>query len=378
MAFDFGAASIAWDAFKAVRDLKVDKPTQQTAGDGVLPSLKDEAILLAVDQAVSQLTVEGPLKVDGVLVMKKIAALRSKRLKSHQNDRWRKIIATLILTEHFEKFETSVITKSPTVSANAPKEGETVNVPFPGTDSRRQNQQQSQQKKAGLHEIIRSYQRVQRDYEYTWEDPRVTHLVMVASLIVSDDPQYDHDPANGVDDFSQAYGYLLSNYFDEKSITETAIEKTKKFYEAIASGAYDALTSLGLSDDLEAAEQSVAKDDLDRVAKLNTAYEKAIQDAITRKCEQIEGHRDGVTIPALKIPVLKVKLLRTKERTFSRLFGSQLYHFFSIPALKLPVPKKGTIKTEQRTFNTYFSLSTWLFTITTLAIFVIAGMNSGG
>ncbi len=343
MAFDFGAASAAWEAFKAVRDFRGgDKPVQQTAS-GVMPTLEDEAILLAVDQAVSQLTAEGPLKVDGKLVIKKVAALRSKRLKPHQRDRWRKIVATLILTEHFEKFETSVITKSPT-NVHASQEGEVVNVPFSNADGRRQNQQRQgqQQKKSGLHEIIRSYQRVQKDYEYTYEDPRVCHLVMIANLIDSDDPQYDED--KGIDDFNKAYEYLLSNYFDEKSISEMAIEKTKKLYEAIASGAYDVLISLGLENDFSTVEKNVAEDDPDLIAKLNAGYETALDQAISRKRSEIRSHRDGIQVWD-----------GWKDKN-----GEDL------------------VRIKRKWIPTYFSPSTWVFIITVAVIFLFAATNSKG
>ena len=344
-AFDFGAASMAWDAFKAVRALGGDKPTQQKA-DGILPTLTDEAILLAVDEAVSRLMLDAShitnpaMKVDGKMVMKKIGALRKYRLKPHQRERWRKIIATLILTEHFKRFETSVITKTPTGQAEKPKEGEQVDVPF-GPGGRRQNQQQGK-KKAGLHEIIRSYQRVQKDYEYTWEDPRVGHLVYVASLITKDDPQYDPKANPVVDDFKAAYEYLLGNFFSEKSVSEEALEKTKKLQEAIASGAYDALVSLGLSDDLTAAEQSVSKNDPNRASLLNAAYENAIENAITRKREQIDSHRDGITIWD-----------RWKYEN-----GEDM------------------VRIKHKWLPTYFSLGTWTFIIIAIAIFVIAAMNS--
>lgn len=354
MAVDLGAISLGWDAFKKMREMAGgEKLTQQTAG-GIVPTLDDEAVLLAVDQAVSQLTdkpkdkndeddtsVPQNMRVSGQKVMRKIVALRSKRLKPHQNDRWRKIIATLELTEHFEQFATSVIEKIPTAGADVPQEGQPVIVPM-ASDSRKQAQQGQPKKKTGLHEIIRSYQRMPKDYEYTWEDPRVGHLVMVAGLIESDDPKYD--PDKDVDDFKTAYEYLLSNCFDEKSIPETVIEKTKKLQEAITSGAYDALISMGLSDDLKAAEQLVAKDDPRRVALLNAAYEKALDDAITLKREQIESHRDGIRVWD-----------GWKDKN-----------------------GEDVVRIKHKWLPTYFSLNTWITIIITLVIFLVAGMNSRG
>lgn len=334
--FDFAAASMAWEALKKVREMAAPKPDQQKA-DGIFPTLEDEAILLAVDEAVSRLAldrsdIKNPsMKVDGHLVMKKIKALRI-RLKPHQRERWRKIIAVLELTEHFEIYTTSIITKTP--SGAKLQEGEEVNVPF-GTDGRRQTGQQG--KKGGLHEVIKNFQRVARDYEYTWEDPRVGHLVYVASLIKVDDPKYD--PINGVDDFEDAYEYLLGNFFDEKSISETAIENTKKLYEVIASGAYDALISLGLSDDLEAAEQSVAKDDPNRIALLNAVYEQAIQSAIARKRREIDAHRDGVQMPQIGR------------------YNKQGEYVVWMLGRKIP---------------TFFSPTTWAIIITTVIIFLVA------
>ena len=334
--FDFAAAAMAWDAVKAVRAMAAPKPEQQTAA-GIFPTLEDEAILLAVDEAVARLSpdrsdIKNPaMKVDGRKVMRKIKALR-KRLKPHQRERWRKIIAVLELTEHFEVFATSIITKTP--NGTKSQEGEEVDVPF-GTDGRRQANQKA--KKGGLHEVIKNFQRVARDYEYTWEDPRVGHLVYVASLITTDDPKYD--PANSTDDFKDAYEYLLGNFFDEKSISELAIEKTKKLYEDIMSGAYDALISLGLSDDLKAAEQLVPSGVANRIALLDVAYEQAIRNAIARKRGQIEAHRDGIQMPQIGR------------------YNRQGEYVIWMLGRKIP---------------TFFSPSTWAFIITTIVIFVVA------
>jgi hypothetical protein len=325
-AFDFGAASMAWDAFKAVRAMSGEKPTQQKV-DGIIPTLDDEAILLAVDEAVARLKTSDPLNVDGTVVMRKIAALRSKRLKPHQRERWRKIIATLILTEHFERFETSVVTKTPAQAAT------------PQAGGQGQNQQG---KKGGLHEIVQNFQRVQADYEYTWKDPRVGHLVFVASLIRSDTPNYDEKSNH--DDFKAAYEYLLGNFFDEKSISEVSIEKAKKLQAAIASGAYDALISLGMSDRFEAAEGAVPTDDPKRIEQLNALYEQAFEEAFAEKRSQIEGHRDGITIPQ------KGKWNARGE--------------YEIKRLEKKIP-------------TYWSWKTWIFILTVIAIFVIAYQNTG-
>jgi hypothetical protein len=323
-AFDFGAASMAWDAFKAVRTM--NEPTQQKT-DGIIPSLNDEAILLAVDEAVARLKPDGPLQVDGMVVMRKIAALRSKRLKPHQRDRWRKIIATLILTEHFEQFETTVVTKTPAQAAT-PQAG---------------GQGQNQQGKKGLHEVIRNFQRVKADYEYTVKDPRVGHLVFVASLVKSDTPNYDEK--SGHDDFKAAYDYLIGNFFDEKSLSEISIEKAKKLQEAIASGAYDALISLGMSDRFEAAEGMVPADDPRRVEQLNTLYEQAFEEAFADKRSQIEGHRDGITIPQLG-------RWNKKEGEY-------------------------TIWSLEKKIPTYWSWKTWAFILITIAVFWIAYQNTG-
>ncbi|MCW1888538.1 MAG: hypothetical protein KIH67_003215 [Candidatus Moranbacteria bacterium] len=324
--FDIGAASMAWDAFKAFRAMSGEKLTQQKA-DGILPTLDDEAILLAVDQAVARLKPEGPLNVDGLVVMRKIAALRSKRLKPHQRERWRKIIATLVLTEHFEKFETSVVTKTPAQAAT------------PQAGAQGQNQQG---KKGGLHEVIRNFQRFPKDYEYTSEDPRVGHLVYVASLIKSDTPNYDEK--SGHDDFKAAYEYLLGNFFDEKSISELAIEKAQKLQAAIASGAYDALISLGMSDRFEAAEGAVLISDPKRIEKLNALYEEAFEAAFADKRGQIEAHRDGITIPQ------KGKWNAEGEYMITRL---------------------------EKKIPTYWSWQTWIFILITIAILVIAYRNTG-
>lgn len=157
-----------WEALKGLTGLlgvgggtATEKPLHQQMAD-TLPSLKDEAIQLALDNCLTQEQLRNIAKVRSVL-------------EPHQRARWRETIGTLQLTEKFQKFLAS----------------EKI------TDHRDDQQQQQgpQPKSKGknniLKEVARTFSRHSHDYEFTAKDPRVKHLVLIANLV--DDAEIGND-----------------------------------------------------------------------------------------------------------------------------------------------------------------------------------------
>ncbi len=145
-----------WEAFKGLAGLfggetTTEKPLHQQMAD-ILPSLKDEAIQIALDNCLTQEQ------------LRNIAKVRAS-LEPHQRARWRETIGTLQLTEKFQKFLAS----------------EKI------TDYRDNQQQGTQPKGKGkndiLKEAVRTYTRHAHDYEFTAKDPRVKHLVLITNLV---------------------------------------------------------------------------------------------------------------------------------------------------------------------------------------------------
>ena len=148
-----------WEALKGLTGLlgvgggtATEKPLHQQMAD-TLPSLNDEAIQIALDNCLDEKQLQN------------IAKVRAS-LESHQRARWRETIGTLQLTEKFQEFLAS----------------EKI------TDYRDDQQQGTVQPKGKgksniLKEAVRTYTRHSKDYEFTSEDPRVKHLIIIANLV---------------------------------------------------------------------------------------------------------------------------------------------------------------------------------------------------
>lgn len=145
-----------WEALKGLTGLlgvgggtETEKPLHQQMAD-ILPSLKDEAIQIALDNCLTEKQLCNIVKVRSVL-------------EPHQRARWRETIGTLQLTEKFQKFLAS----------------EKI------TDYRDMQQGTGQPKGKNniLKEVVRTFSRHAHDYEFTTKDPRVKHFVIIADLV---------------------------------------------------------------------------------------------------------------------------------------------------------------------------------------------------
>lgn len=179
-----------------------EAPLEQQMASGLIPSYDDEAISAALDAAL--------VHEKGSEYLDHIKAVRAE-LQPHQRDRWRKVYGNIKLTERHENALSSKKSTKVETSAKGP----------------------------GREDSTEEYQRRQRDYEYTPEDPRLQHLVLVSEMARD----------QGVD---MAIKYLITSDFAlEKSLTQQATEKfeslKKSGGEKLTRGAY----SLFLGDEYD-------------------------------------------------------------------------------------------------------------------------------
>lgn len=166
-----------WNAVRGlIPSSAKEVPLEQQMASGLIPSYDDEAISAALDAALVQH--KGQEYLDRI---KEVRAI----LKPHQRERWRKVYGSIKLTERHED----------TLS------------------SRKHTKVEVSTKEGAREDTTEEYQRRQRDYEYTLEDPRLQHLIIVAEMT------RDHDAET-------AKAYLINSDFAlEKSIAEQAKEK---------------------------------------------------------------------------------------------------------------------------------------------------------
>lgn len=196
-----------------------ETPLEQQMPSDLIPSYDDEAISAALDATLA--------KEKGLEYLDRIKAVRA-NLQPHQRDRWRKVYGTIKLTERHEN----------------------------ATSSRKHTKVEASAKGPAREDSTEEYQRRQRDYEYTLEDPRLQHLVLVSEMARD----------QGVD---EAVAYLIiSDFALEKSIAEQAKEKIgalkKAGEEKLTRGAY----SLFLGDEYDRiCEQNQGKpmDELEKI-----------------------------------------------------------------------------------------------------------------
>ncbi len=164
-----------WQLLKGiVPDSTKDEPLTQQKPSNLIPSYDDEAIAAALDTALY--TLKG---VEGAAYLGWIEQVRAELLP-HQRERWRKVYGNIVLTERHENRVCSEKTNRVEASAKGPARDES----------------------------SKEYKREAKDYEYTLEDPRLQHLVVVAEMV------RDHGVA-------KAKRYLLeSDFVLEKSLFE--------------------------------------------------------------------------------------------------------------------------------------------------------------
>lgn len=191
---------------------------EQQVTSTLLPSRDDEAVQAAIDAALHEIDpmhLTRVQKVRGVLV-------------THQLTDWRKNLGSIKLTEKFEQVMISeIVTKT---SAGDATDKDPAAIPL-----RKRGGQQREETK-------RTFDRRQRDYEWTAEDPRIRHLILVSQLVASE--------KTGKKGIEKAKQYLLTaGLITEKSAAEIATEKLSKGKEAAFDAVYTTVASTQLGDD---------------------------------------------------------------------------------------------------------------------------------
>lgn len=206
------AASTGWVFWEALKSLKgifgSDSGSgaialQQQTASTLFPTRDDEAIQFALDAALAE-------QKDGPEHLTRVQQVRES-LESHQRTDWRKSLTSLKMTERFEQV---VITETTTQQTTGP---EAVPVPTGGIAPRRRGAQTK---------VERKFDRRPRDYEWTPEDPRIKHLVLVSNLV-----------AKGGVEPAKAY-LLAAGLIKEKSVTQQGSEAFSSAKETVADTAY--------------------------------------------------------------------------------------------------------------------------------------------
>jgi hypothetical protein len=232
MSVSLGNMYAVKEIWNAVRGLipssAKEVPLEQQMASGLIPSYDDEAISAALDAALVQH--KGPTYLTWIKAVRAI-------LKPHQRERWRKVYGTIKLTERHEDVLSSK--KHTKVEASA--------------------------KGAAREDTTEEYQRRQRDYEYTKDDPRLQHLIIVAEMV------RDHSA-------EAAKVYLISSDF---ALEKSLAEQTKEKLDELKTAAGKKLTAASYS-------LFLGSDRYDEVVNRNTGkpqevLEKDLSDALVSK-----------------------------------------------------------------------------------------------
>lgn len=246
-----------------------EDPLEQQVPSGLLPGYDDDAVMAALDATL--------VKERGQEYLNRITAVRAK-LEPHQRSRWRKVYTTIKLTERHEDV----------------------------LCSRKRTKVEASPKGPAREDSTEEYQRLQRDYEYTLEDPRLQHLILVSEMVRD----------QGVE---AAVEYLIASDFAlEKSVTQQATEKLSELKKAggekLRRGAY----RLFLGDEYEKIfEQNPGKP----MEELEKIFESALVAKTAREEEALEqARRDrilharplmlGITIAMAAVMIAAIGLIQ--------------------------------------------------------------------
>lgn len=280
------SAFALWETIKGISHMlgggTPEAPLVQQTADAVIPSFADEAIQAALDAALYEISSDH---------LERIRKVRDS-LEPHQQTRWRKAIGTLELTEKFETFTVSEKTTTSGDKNNQDQQqGQAVK------DQRKRNE------KGARKETTRTFDRRKRDYEYTKEDPRVQHLILVSNLVGS-----VPDEAAGI---AKAKAYLFSaGMIVEKSLQSQVTEKVSQAKEAALDTVYHGAISIALGDKYD----RICK--LTHGARRDKLLSRAIElksDAKKRELEALRAERfpqkriyiaaAGISIAAIAIAI---------------------------------------------------------------------------
>lgn len=255
---------------------KEEKLEQQTIHPW-LPSLDDEAILAALDAKVDELH---PGSV-------RLLTLVRKAVTPQERERWRKIVASIKLTERHESF---------TVNEKASRKEYAPNDPQVMSQRRRGQSQQSSALRVEENSD-KTFERKSRDYEYTAEDPRIQHYIYVAGLVKSEIPQaktgkkisaarIKRGEEMGV---AKAVEYLRTDFFVDQAIFQEFLKDANAFAKNTLNGAGHIVYRLHLGDEYERIMTS-AKSDERKLVMLTEALRKKTK----RVRDEIAANKKGL------------------------------------------------------------------------------------
>mgnify|MGYP003508390059 CR=1 FL=1 len=172
MATSFSGMAL-WEAMRSLRGLfssgSADISITQQQASALLPTRDDEAIQLALDAALQGLS-NGPLHLERVQSVREA-------LEPHQRADWRVNIGSLKMTERFEQVMISkTTTRTNSASGEQPEQ----------QDGALQQRRRGSGTR-GQERTEEKFDRRQRDYEWTEEDPRIKHLILVSKLVEKGD-----------------------------------------------------------------------------------------------------------------------------------------------------------------------------------------------
>ncbi len=211
MATSFSGMAL-WEAMRSLRGLfssgSADISITQQQASALLPTRDDEAIQLALDAALQGLS-NGPLHLERVQSVREA-------LEPHQRADWRVNIGSLKMTERFEQVMISkTTTRTNSASGEQPEQ----------QDGALQQRRRGSGTR-GQERTEEKFDRRQRDYEWTEEDPRIKHLILVSKLVEK----------GGV---AKAKAYLLAaGLIKAKSLKEQGSDALSNAQEAAAEKLY--------------------------------------------------------------------------------------------------------------------------------------------
>ncbi len=240
---------------------KIEDPLKQQVASVNPLARDDKAILIAVDTALAQLS--GGADHLASVIQVRVA------LKGHQRTDWRKNLTSLTLTERFKEVRVwRTITKFEQL-------GDPLQQPAAAQPRRRGNQQGGQQDPLpGTEKTEHKFERLPLDYEWTADDPRVKHLILVSELVKSQA-------------VAGAIAYLISaGFIQEKSVDEITAEWAAAAGTKVAGGAYHAAAKLVLDRDTNEHLRSLPEGDA-REQELSNALDQGLV-AITQETEDLK------------------------------------------------------------------------------------------
>lgn len=195
----------------------------------VLPSRNDEAMQSAIDAGLVEIT-------GGRTHLERIQRVR-KALTKEQREDWRLNLCSLALTERFE-----IVTVSETITRTNPGEPDDTDAPL---NPRRRNARTGQER------IDRKFDRRPRDYEWTKDDPRIKHLILVSQFVDETASPVGTAEEKEKAAVAPAIAYLLTaGMIKEKYPKQIAAEATAIAVEKVAAVSYYSVARMQLGNDV--------------------------------------------------------------------------------------------------------------------------------